>query len=230
MTIGDGWDGPGLGHADISWFLASQTTDMTEAQQRNIISLALAQWAAHADITFTEAAAPGGNNQIDFYLGATSVESNGFDGYGYFPPLEYSEPLAGNVFIDDALAWTAGTAADPYEYVFDPVLGFVSYDLYPLLLHEIGHALGMMHPMGNFFNSGAAVMDPLFGTDSNGVVGFFSWDTLQADDIAGIQSLYAAPAIAAAIPEPGTLVIWSLLGLAFARAASRQRNGSWRFA
>jgi hypothetical protein len=182
-----------LGHADISWFLASQTADLTEAEQLNVINLALAQWAAHADITFTQAAVPGGNNQIDFHFGATSVESNGFNGYGYFPPPNYSDPIAGDIFIDDALTWTAGTTT-PYAFNFDTGLGrFVGYDLYPLVLHEIGHALGMLHPLGNTTNSGVAVMDPFFGTDSSGVVGFFAWDTLQADDIAGIQSLYGAP-------------------------------------
>jgi len=221
MTIGNGWDGPGLGQADLTWFLASQTTDITLAEQRNIIDLVIGQWATYADITFTEAASAGGNNQIDFNFGATSVETMGFNGFSYFPSDINSEPIAGDVFINDALAWTAGTTT-PYD--FDFVGGeFVGYDLYPLVLHEVGHSLGMLHPIGNSTNSGAAVMDPFFGTDNNGTTGFFLWDELQADDIAGIQSLYGTPGNNDVIPEPATFIVWSLLGITSTRCLRRRR-------
>jgi hypothetical protein len=90
----------------------------------------------------------------------------------------------------------------------------------------------MRHPIDNVTNSGVAVMDPFFGLDFKTPPnrGFFQWTTLQADDIAGIQTLYAAPAIAGAVPEPGTLLIWSLLGLTFARVAGWLRNTNRPFA
>jgi Matrixin len=214
-TYGEGWDGPGSGHIDLTWTIASTTSDMSYSEQYNITELALADWATYADITFTFANSVGNDNQLDFYLGADSSATNGFWGYGYYPNDINSDPLAGDVFIDDGTTapfWTTGTEGIA-EYIYNYANStWISADLYYELHHEIGHALGLLHPVGDTDNlAEGAVMSPYFGWDADGDVGFLAFDTLQSDDIAGIQSLYAAP-----VPVPGAAWLFGsgLLGLA----------------
>lgn len=68
--------------------------------------------------------------------------------------------------------------------------------LYGIALHEIGHALGLTHS----FDSNAVMYDTYSGINS-----------LQIDDINGIQYLYGASV--SPIPEPSTYALF-LLGLA----------------
>ena len=216
VTSGVGWDGPGLGHADVSWFLASETVDISRAEQLNIIHVALNDWASYADISFTEATAAGGLNQIDFYLGANSRDTNGYWGYGYYPG---STVRSGDIYIDDDLdgnlsapRWTAGTTT-PAHWTHNGT-NWITADLYFLLHHEVGHALGMGHPLGEGDNLAAgAVMNPYFGWDNDGDVGNLAYATLQPDDIAGIRSLYGS------IPEPTALI---LAGFGFSLISMRR--------
>jgi hypothetical protein len=60
-TSGDGWDGPGLGSADLTYYFGTPTADVTiEAQQRSLVA-ALGVWSSVAAVTFSQTsfASPG---------------------------------------------------------------------------------------------------------------------------------------------------------------------------
>ena len=95
---------------------------------------------------------------------------------------------------------------DPND-IFNSSVNDIAYDFYTVVLHEIGHALGLDHPgnntslMSTYSTRGGALR------------------TLTADDIAGIQAIYGPALTPAAVPEPTTLL---LLGTGLAWAARRR--------
>ncbi len=83
--------------------------------------------------------------------------------------------------------------------------GFLDFDirdwsdsdmLFSVALHEIGHVLGLDHS-----DDSSSMMYEVYSSDKN---------SLQPDDIAGVQYLYGAPV--SAVPEPSTYLLF-LLGL-----------------
>jgi hypothetical protein len=94
--------------------------------------------------------------------------------------------IAGDMHLDINHIWRD----DPTDLAND---SDGDYDIYTVILHEIGHALGLMHPA---IDTGS-VMDASYGGARR---------ALTADDIAGIQAIYG-------VPEPGTLVLAGLGGL-----------------
>lgn len=95
----------------------------------------------------------------DIRLGGSS-RSDSFIGYGYFPSTTGTE--GGDEFLNTTVAFHIGS----------------NPDLYSLLLHETGHAIGLDHSTLT-----TAVMYP-------NLMGVYSG--LSADDIAGIQSIYGS--------------------------------------
>ena len=90
----------------------------------------LSQWAAVADLTFTEAAAPGNADmRVYWYQGpdANNPTARVVD----FPS---NEPEGGDVQLGDSVVEYALNTWDPGSYS------------YLTLLHEVGHALGLKHP------------------------------------------------------------------------------------
>jgi hypothetical protein len=97
-----------------------------------------------------------------------------------------------------------GSFPNQVTWVDDPLdlAGNGTYDFYTVVLHEMGHSLGLDH-----------------SSDPSSVMALYSAHgalrTLTADDIAGIQAIYG-PRQAPVVPEPGTL---TLLGLGLAGRA-----------
>jgi hypothetical protein len=201
-TVGEGWDGPGLGSAELSFYLGLPTPDLPLALQHAALIAALDVWGSTAALTFTETFSAGQPRSLDFNF-QTGGFSPGILAFAFFPAPPNSEPIAGDVFFNEDFTWEVGND-----------LGFAAFDLVLIAVHEIGHSLGLNHS-----TTANAVMRPFV---SSGDV----FDGLHTDDIAGIESLYAA----VPVPEPSTLTLVSagLIALASASRRLRKERNQWK--
>lgn len=185
----------------------------TLASLEPFITAAFDKWAAVANLSFVKldsdsgvaindaAAVPGATGHIR--IGAFHFASGG-GAVGFAPPPNGGTG-AGDILFDanSFYQFAPGNEGDAYDTTFAP------NDFESLLLHEMGHAIGLAHP-------------PVDGTCPVMQVDFacfgFLNRALDADDIAGAQFLYGAP-----VPEPG---VWGMLlaGLGLVGLAARRRQ------
>jgi hypothetical protein len=166
--VGDGWDGPGLGPASLTYHFVNGTPDIAGSGEEDAFRDALAEWATYADLTFTETGSSGLSNSFDVLWGAGDHgDPYPFDGpsgvlaHAFYPSPPNSEPIAGDLHFDEDETWSLTS----------------NIHMFTVALHEAGHSLGLGHS-----DVSGAVMYAYYGGAVSG---------LEADDIAGIRALYS---------------------------------------
>lgn len=203
---------PGMSSGSISVENSPGTgytlTSLTSLQAD--ISATFAKWGAVANISFSGPQADSGLAINDpaaispqIRIGVYAFSSGG-GAVGFAPPPNGGTG-AGDILFDanSFYAFQPGNDGDMF-----PVASTAPNDFESLLLHELGHALGLAHPA--VFDSNCPVMEvsaPCSGRINR---------NLDADDIAGAQFLYGAP-----VPVPAAL--W-LLGSAIAGLTTIRRR------
>jgi peptidoglycan hydrolase-like protein with peptidoglycan-binding domain len=152
--------------SNVTYSFANFTGDLTQQTIINNIRQAFLAWSRVCFLTFTEVSGTG-DIAIGFFTGNHGDGSN-FDGagnvlaHGFYPPPN-GGAIAGDLHFDDAETWTTN----------NPPTGT---DFLSVAIHEIGHNLGLDHSA-----DGNAIMFAFY----SGIK-----QVLNADDIAGIRSIY----------------------------------------
>jgi matrixin/Big-like domain-containing protein len=180
MAPGTGWTEGVRGAAHLTYSLGAVSPKLGRDRMLENIQRALAEWSRYVQVDFTLSDRTDGPRNLNF---AFATGNHGdplpFDGPGktlahtFYPADVNPEPIAGDLHFDNAENWQSG----------------VNPDFYAVVLHELGHALGLGH-----MNNPNAVMYPYYR----------KFDGLQALDIEAIRQLYAARAATVTEPAPPT--------------------------
>ena len=166
------WGTAGLhdatGGMTLAYVFASLTDKLPQPTTKSEILRAFAQWSKYAQVNFVAGTSANGLRtvQVMFASGAHG-DAYPFDGPGgvlahtYYPSPPNPEPIAGDMHLDADERWQVGA----------------DIDLFSVVQHETGHALGFGHT-----DSPNSVMYPYYRFGAH----------LSAGDIAGVQALYGA--------------------------------------
>jgi hypothetical protein len=151
---------------------------MDPATARSEIERALGEWTRYANFTLSPGQQQGAERTLDI-LFASGAHGDGypFDGPGgalahtFYPAPPNPEAIAGDLHLDADEPWRSGA----------------NVDLYSVVLHEAGHALGLGHS-----DRPGAVMYPYYKLSAG----------LTDDDIAGIRALYGSNLAPTPTPPP----------------------------
>ncbi len=167
VTVGEGWDGPGLNAASLSYHFDNGTPDISGTAEQQEIRNALAEWARYAQLTFTEIGNTGANRSFDIlWASGAHGDGNPFDGPGSvlahaaYPVNPNSETIAGDIHFDEDENWMLNGNIHQFS----------------VALHEAGHSLGLGHSADPNAVMFASYRGPVSG--------------LHSDDINGIRALY----------------------------------------
>ena len=167
-TFGDGWAGATHGAAAISFNLHTGAFPLAERDIHTVLQSVLQEWSAYAAITFTPKLQSDAAASIDISF-VSGEHGDGFPfrpfatvlAHTFYPPPN-PEPIAGDMHLNVDEAWSLDG----------------SLQLYAVMLHEMGHALGLGHS-----DDSDDVMYPYYQATQH----------LAPGDIRALQTLYAAP-------------------------------------
>jgi hypothetical protein len=169
-AVGRGWPKDAGGRVALHYFVQSLSPKIEENAARGEIERALREWQKYGSVTLTPVNAADLPRTVTIRFAAREHgDGLAFDGprgvlaHTFYPAPLNPEPIAGDTHLDAEEDWHIGT----------------SIDLYSVVLHEAGHALGLGHS-----DQPGAVMYPYYRFAHG----------LTSDDIAAIQDLYGAPA------------------------------------
>ena len=157
------WSAKGEVGAQLRYFVEPVPAKLSDSEVREAFQKALAEWERFTYLRFEAAGSRNDARTLSLRLAAGDHgDSWPFDGPGrvlahaFYPAPLYAEPLSGDMHIDLDEQWTPN-------------------DLYSVMLHEAGHALGLVHS-----DDAGSVMYPMYRrvTGLGGV------------DIAAIRELY----------------------------------------
>lgn len=164
---------------DVTFFIANGTADIAGTLEHTAVRNAFAIWEDAVNLDFIEvgnAAAADivirwgpGNHGIADPADPNFDGLNGVLAHAFVPPpiTALADPtLAGDIHFDDAETWTIATSTNANQPI----------DQETVAIHEIGHALGLLH---------SSVSGSIMAASYSGSQRF-----LGQDDIAGINEIY----------------------------------------
>jgi hypothetical protein len=146
------------GTSTVTWKVLN-TNDVTLTQARAAAAAAFASWAAQTSLTFTEIT---GSGSADI-----QIQFKALDGAGNVLAQNFYPQFGGDMEIDTAETWSVASPTPSGQY-----------DLQSIMLHELGHALGLFHS-----SISVATMEPFSSSGTQD-------RTLDVDDNVGVSAIY----------------------------------------